>query len=246
MTGEMLTLLAMVASVAFLHALLGPDHFLPFIALSRSRGWSMTKTAAITAGCGVGHAAGSILLGLIGVAAGAALSGLQVIEGLRGELAAWILVAFGIVYGVWGLRRAARGARHSHLHIHADGTRHDHGHNHEQGHLHVHDAPAANGGEKRQGVASVAPWTIFIIFLLGPCEPLIPLMMLPAVSADWVGLALVTGIFTLVTVVTMVSVVSVLVWGVKAMPTRGLERYGHALAGGTMALGGLTVVGLGL
>lgn len=63
MSGEMLTLLAMAASVAFLHALLGPDHFLPFVALSRSRGWSMTKTAAVTAGCGVGHAAGSIVLG---------------------------------------------------------------------------------------------------------------------------------------------------------------------------------------
>lgn len=243
MTGEMITLLGMVASVAFIHALLGPDHFLPFVALSHSRDWSLAKTAAVTAGCGVGHAAGSIVLGLIGVAAGAALSSLQIIEGVRGDLAVWALVAFGILYGVWGLRRAARGQHHSHLHIHADGTAHDHTHNHAQGHVHVHDAPA---GQNRQGLTSAAPWTIFIIFLLGPCEPLIPLMMLPAASADWFGLALVTGTFTLVTVLTMIAVVLALTWGVRGIPLGGLARYGHAMAGGTMAFGGIAVLGLGL
>lgn len=246
MTGEMMTLLGLVASVAFIHALLGPDHFLPFVALSRSRDWSLAKTAAVTAACGVGHAFGSVVLGLIGVAAGTALSGLQVIEGVRGDLAAWALVAFGILYGVWGLRRAVRGQHHSHLHIHADGTAHDHDHSHAQGHVHVHDAGAGNSSDNAQGLASIAPWTIFIIFLLGPCEPLIPLMMLPAASANWMGLALVTGTFTLVTVLTMITVVLALVWGVRGIPLRGFERYGHALAGGTMALGGLAVLGLGL
>lgn len=242
MGGEFLALLAVVASVAFIHALIGPDHYLPFVALSRSRDWSLAKTAAVTAGCGVGHALGSILLGLVGVAAGTALSSLQMIEAVRGVSAAWILVAFGIVYGVWGLRRAARKRSHSHWHFHADGTAHDHRHNHASAHLHVHQAPVGN----RAGLAAAAPWGIFVIFLLGPCEPLIPLMMLPAVSANWAGLALVAGVFTLVTVATMVVTVALLLWGVKAMPTRGLEQYGHALAGGTMALGGLAVLGLGL
>lgn len=242
MEGEFMALLGVVASVAFIHALIGPDHFLPFVALSRSRGWSMVKTAAVTAGCGLGHALGSIILGLIGVAAGTALSGLQMVEAVRGDLAAWVLVAFGILYGVWGLRRAAREARHSHWHTHADGTAHHHRHNHHSAHLHPHDAPSS--------IRKMAPWTIFIIFLLGPCEPLIPLMFLPAASANWMGLLLVTGVFTLVTVLTMVATVTALVWGVRALPSsgpmQGIQRYGHAMAGGTMALGGLAVLGLGL
>ena len=54
MTGEMLTLLAMVASVAFLHSLLGPVHFLPFAPLSPALGVPMSQTAALPprrAGC---------------------------------------------------------------------------------------------------------------------------------------------------------------------------------------------------
>lgn len=240
--GEILALLGVVASVAFIHALLGPDHFLPFVALSRSRNWSMIKTAAVTAGCGLGHALGSIILGLIGVVAGTALSRLQLVEGLRGDLAAWILVAFGILYGVWGLRRAVRRASHSHWHVHADGSAHEHHHDHKSAHLHPHVASASP--------YKSAPWAIFIIFLLGPCEPLIPLMMLPAASANWMGLLLVTGVFTLVTVLTMVATVVLLTLSVRAVattgPMQGIQRYGHAMAGGTMALGGVAVLGLGL
>ena len=51
----------------------------------------------VTAACGVGHVTGSILLGFVGISIGAALHRLQWIEGLRGDLAAWALTAFGLV-----------------------------------------------------------------------------------------------------------------------------------------------------
>ena len=44
---------------------------------------------------------------------------------LRGNLAAWALIAFGAIYGAWGLRRAYRGRVHTHRHAHADGHFHN-------------------------------------------------------------------------------------------------------------------------
>jgi hypothetical protein len=64
-------LLAITAiSIAFLHTLAGPDHYLPFIALSKARGWSMGRTIMWTIICGCGHVWSSVLLGLGGAALG--------------------------------------------------------------------------------------------------------------------------------------------------------------------------------
>ena len=58
-----------------------------------------------------------------------------------------------------------------------DGTVHDHTHDHHESHAHMHEAPA--------GRTNLTPWALFIIFVLGPCEPLIPLFVLPASRGDW-------------------------------------------------------------
>lgn len=61
----------LLASSAFLialtHTLLGPDHYLPFIALARARSWSAARTSIITLLCGAGHVASSVILGLVGL-----------------------------------------------------------------------------------------------------------------------------------------------------------------------------------
>ena len=36
----------------------------------------------------------------------------------------------------------------------------------------------------------VTPWVMFIIFLLGPCEPMIPLMYFPAAKNSWLGMVI--------------------------------------------------------
>ena len=56
------------AAIAFAHTVLGPDHYLPFVAMARARGWSMSRTLRITLLCGAGHLAGSVVLGLAGIA----------------------------------------------------------------------------------------------------------------------------------------------------------------------------------
>jgi nickel/cobalt exporter len=136
---ELLLLCGTAASLGFVHTLIGPDHYVPFVAMSRVGRWSLRKTLVITVLCGVGHVLSSVLIGLAGLALGVAVFQLERIEGWRGDLAGWLLVAFGLAYLFWGLKRAWRHQPHSHFHAHPDGTVHVHEHNHELEHLHAHD-----------------------------------------------------------------------------------------------------------
>lgn len=239
-TPEILVLCWTAAAIAFVHTLLGPDHYLPFVALAKSRGWSAGKTLRMTLLCGSGHIVGSVLLGIIGIYASIQLGALEWVEGWRGELAAWALLSFGLVYMAWGLRRAHRNKPHIHWHSHG-GERHAHVHTHHGDHAHVHSAGDAAGKQR-----SPAAWAIFIVFVLGPCEPLIPLLMFPAAKESVAGLAAVTGVFALVTVLTMLAAVMIAVWGLRAVRLPAMERFSDAIAGGTIAVCGLAIAVLGL
>ena len=237
---EILLLCGTAAAIAFVHTLLGPDHYLPFVALAKSREWSLARTLRTTLLCGSGHIVGSVILGFVGIYASMQLHALEWVEGLRGDLAAWALVSFGLVYMAWGLRRAWRNRPHSHWHSHG-GERHLHVHTHQATHAHVHAAPA--GDDQRRATAS---WAIFIVFVLGPCEPLIPILMFPAAKESLAGLLAVTLVFALVTVVTMLAVVAVSVWGLQSIRLPRMERFSEAIAGGTITLCGLSIAVLGL
>ncbi len=63
-------LLLTAASIAFLHTILGPDHYLPFVALGKARKWSLAKTLRITLYCGLGHVLSSVVIGGVGIVLG--------------------------------------------------------------------------------------------------------------------------------------------------------------------------------
>jgi sulfite exporter TauE/SafE len=232
-----LSLLALTAAtVGFIHTLVGPDHYLPFIVLSRARGWTMRRTAWVTLLCGLGHVLSSVVLGAIGIALGLAVSHLEGVEAVRGQVAAWLLIAVGLVYGAWGLHRALRSTGHRHYHFPTGHALHELSHHH--GELPAQDA---QGREIR-----LTPWVLFIVFVLGPCEPLIPVLMYPAATASAAGVLLVVGVFAVVTMGTMLAVVWLGTLGVSLLPMGRLERYSHALAGGAIFLSGLGIELLGL
>jgi nickel/cobalt exporter len=237
MSSETILLLTTAASVGVLHTLLGPDHYLPFVAMARVGAWSRRKTLVVTTLCGVGHVAGSVVLGLVGIAFGLSLSRLEAFESSRGSVAAWGLIAFGLLYTAWGLRRAARGHRHTHVHAHGNGTLHLHEHDHSSDHLHPH--PKESGG-------SLTPWVLFVIFLLGPCEALIPLLMFPAATRSPGALLLVAGTFGVATVGTMLTVVLAGIEGIQRLPFGKMERYAHTLAGLTILACGVAIRFLGI
>lgn len=236
MTSEISILAVTAASIGFFHTLFGPDHYLPFIVMSKARNWTMPKTMLITFLCGVGHVLGSVVLGILGILIGIAIGKIEAFEAVRGSLAGWALMSFGLVYMIWGIRHAVRNKPHSHLHIHSDGTTHDHEHTHHDEHSHAHNANKQN----------LTPWILFTIFVLGPCEPLIPILMYPAAQNSISGLIFITSIFALVTISTMMAVVYVASVGVKLIFFRKLEKYTHALAGGMILISGVAINFLGL
>lgn len=221
MTHEIAIIAGTAAFLGFFHTLIGPDHYLPFIVLAKARQWSTLKTAVITFLCGVGHVLSSIALGFIGIAIGVALSSMKAIESARGEIAAWLLIGFGLAYCVWGVHRAIRARRHEHAHPHENGTNHAHSHSHMGEHTHVHVS----------SYRALTPWILFTIFVFGPCEPLIPLVMVPAAEHSMVGVAIVASVFAVTTISTMLIVVVTSSYGLSKLPLRQLERYSHALAG---------------
>jgi nickel/cobalt exporter len=237
MTAEMNALIIAAASIGFFHTLFGPDHYLPFIMISWARKWSTFKTSLITFLCGLGHIGSSVVLGLIGVALGMAVNKLEIIESFRGNIAAWLLIAFGLAYLAWGLRRAFRSKEHTHNHTHGRADSHSHTHSHFRGHIHVHDENDA---------LSITPWVLFAIFIFGPCEPLIPLVMYPAAKNSYLGLILVTSVFGTVTIATMLGLVLFSRAGVNFIPLAGAQRFSHAIAGATILLCGLAIQFLGL
>ena len=62
MAPELVILIISAASVAFVHTMLGPDHYVPFIAMAKARDWSLSKTLRVVLLCGSGHLFGSIVL----------------------------------------------------------------------------------------------------------------------------------------------------------------------------------------
>lgn len=236
MDNSIIILCGTAASIGLVHTALGPDHYVPFIMMGRARRWSLAKTAWITFLCGFGHVLSSVVLGLGGVLLGIQVMKLEVFEAFRGSIAAWLLIGFGFAYFLWGIRRAILNRPHRHVHSHGDARKHEHEHTHLSDHAHVHDVKKTN----------MTPWILFTIFVFGPCEPLIPLLMYPAAEKSVLGTILVAAVFSAVTVGTMLTIVLLSSWGVAFVKLGRMERYTHAVAGATICASGLAIQFLGL
>ncbi|MSR45775.1 MAG: hypothetical protein EXS13_01690 [Planctomycetes bacterium] len=228
------SLVAVAATVGLVHTLAGPDHWLPFVAMAKAGGWTRRKTLVVTLLCGLGHVGGSLLLAASGVALGfsfeAAAEHVAGLAAARDSIATWLLIAFGAIYAAWGLKKAARHEQHVHAHAHADGTVHAHVHAHEAAaHLHPHVAVAARSPRR-----VLTPWILFSIFVFGPCEPLLPLVLAPQLAGQrgaWVAIVVA---FTLATLLAMTAAV---LFGLRATSLLArprfvrLARFQHAIAG---------------
>lgn len=233
MSQEIWILALTAASIGFFHTLTGPDHYLPFIVMGKARQWSLRKTIGLTFICGLGHVLSSVLLGLVGVATGVMIHKLEFIEGFRGSLAGWAFILFGFGYMLWGSWKLYKNRPHVHLHMHEDGSMHLHKHTHEESHSHKHKA-------------NLTPWILFTIFVLGPCEPLIPFLMYPAAQESIGGMIFVTSVFSFFTIGTMLGVVYLTSLGMNLIPLQKFEKYMHVMAGAIILISGLAIELLGL
>jgi sulfite exporter TauE/SafE len=202
-------------TIGTLHTLAGPDHYLPFVAMARARNWNTLRTVNIVALCGIGHVLSSIVIGFIGIAAGIALSGIEKTESIRGNIAAWLLLFFGILYMIWGVFILWKRKSHHHQH-----------------HL----------SDKKK----MTFWILFAIFIFGPCEPLIPILMYPAAQHNYVAVAFISLLFAVTTIATMIVMVLLMLKGISLARFDTLEKYQHVIAGATIAVCGAGILFLGL
>ncbi len=202
-------LLASSIAVGVLHAL-APDHWLPFVMIGRAQNWSRLRLTAITLVAGVGHVTSSLLIAGIGVGLGIAADRIEVWESHRGNIAALLLIGFGIAYMVWGMKNWGR--KHSH-------------------------------GIERARVVSY--WTLFALVVLGPCEPLIPLVF-AGYGIGWSAVALVFLVFSLSTLSMMLLQVHLATLGISLIRFHWFEHATDVLAGGVIALTGVAIHLLGI
>jgi nickel/cobalt transporter (NicO) family protein len=234
---ESIALLSATAvTIGFVHTILGPDHYLPFIVLSEAKKWNIRKTMLITLACGLGHVLSSVVLGLIGIGVGISLKKVVAVESFRGNIAAWLFIAFGFVYLVISIRNLVRKKKHTHSHFHLGGEKHSHVHDHTHEHTHIHETD----------VVHTTPWILFLIFVFGPCEPLIPILMYPAAQNNIPGTILVSALFSIVTIATMMSIVLAFKLGFSRINLKPVEKYSHVIAGSMILLSGMAIQFLGL
>src|ERR1035437_9285395 len=154
-------LLITAVSLGFVHTLLGPDHYLAFIVLSKSLKWSRVKTLWITFFGGVGHVGGSVIIGLAGVALGLSLNKLNNIEAFRGNVVGWMIIIFGLIYTFYGVFKYFKKGYHTHhlpkflLPKSIRAYRH---------------LPTTEIEEQSDKIVHITPWILFLIFVFGPCE----------------------------------------------------------------------------
>lgn len=224
-------------SIAFIHTILGPDHYLPFIAMSKVGQWTKNKTLLVAFVAGIGHILSSILIGFIGIFAGSTLNNLIEIESVRATYAQWFLLFFGIGYSIFGVYKILQNNHHHHFHSHTDGIVHTHSHHHD---LTKHEHQHRNNKNK-----NLTPWILFTIFIFGPCEPLIPLLIYPAAKFGLMEAVLISSIFGIVTISTLMGIVYLGIKGVEIFKFHKIEKYQHLLAGVVLIFSALaTFLGL--
>ena len=232
----MSVLVVSAATLGVIHTLLGPDHYLPFIVLSQARKWTRSRTLWITFISGVGHVTGSVILGLVGIAMGISLGRLEAIEASRGSVVGWMLIAFGILYTAYGVYKYYKRGAHVHLpaFLRPRSIRHSD--------LHLSNGDLA----KEEDAGRITPWILFLIFVFGPCEVLIPMLVYLAAEQSGFGIFLVALVFGIATVGTMLLVVMLGYQGFSMVRFKGKEHQLHLFAGLVILAAGAGMQFLGL
>ena len=87
---------------------------------------------------------------------------------------------------------------------------------------------------------SVSYWTLFILIIFGPCEPLIPLLFASS-AYGWFNVVLLVTLFSAATIVMMQIQVHAALWGFSFIRTHIFEHAADAIAGGVIVITGIAI-----
>ena len=225
MTRTAVLLFLSSCATAVLHALI-PDHWLPFVLLSRAQRWGERRTAALTGLAGLLHVLVSIAVGGATIALGSTSArGLAERTGQSLDfLGGLLLVIFGGLYGTWAHLREAR------AHGGAPASGQDPPRVHTHGHLLGHWFHGTLGGA-----------TLVVIIGISPCALMVPVLFTAAAHGAAAVLAAGLG-FAICTIGTMVGVTAFALRGMQRFDLPFLTRSGDLLSGMLIAGMGLLVM----
>lgn len=217
------TIAATGFTVAFFHAAI-PTHWLPFVLVSRARGWRRGKTLLVSAFAGLGHVALTSLLGLV-----IAWFGFQLGERV-GRLFPWIaggmLIAIGLFY-FWR-QFSGRGV----LHHHPPGGHHHEsaecGHEHDHSHWEDELKDTALVSDRAGDWAAISG--LFTMLTLSPCEGFLP-VYLSGVQFGWRGFVILSLILAVGTLAGMLVFTWLTLVGLEKLPVQKFERAEAGLLG---------------
>ena len=214
-------------STAVIHALI-PDHWLPFVLMSRARSWSERRTLILVAVTGAIHATVSLLLGGVLILVGSSTArGLAERLGASLEaLAGALLIGFGLIYGFWAHRREARAHGHAHGDHATAGP--------EPLHAHGHLLSRFSRGYLSGGA-------LVAIIGISPCVLLQPILFAAAAESAVAAVAAAAG-FAFCTVGTMTGVALLATRGIQRLNPAFFTRYGDLVSGLVIAAIGLLVI----
>ncbi len=238
MNSTVLTTIAATGfTVAFFHAAI-PTHWLPFVLVSRARGWGHGKTLAVTTFAGLGHVALTSLLGLL-----IAWFGFQLDERL-GKLfpiaAAVALIGIG-GYFWW---RQIRGSGLCHHPI--PGGHHEAssecGHEEDHSHWEHEMSDSELGSSKRSDWAAISG--LFLMLTLSPCEGFLP-VYLSGVQFGWTGFVVLSLILAVATLAGMTLFTLCALVGLRRWELKSFERWESGLLGTLFCVLGILILVLG-
>ena len=230
------TLAATGFTVAFFHAAI-PTHWLPFVLVARARGWSRTKSLAVTFAAGLGHVAVTSLLGLA-----IAWFGFQ-LDAKIGAAFPWIAGGLLWVMGAFYFWRQWRGG--GICHHHPPGSPH-HANEHcgeAKDHSHWEDELKDSTLVEKKSGDWAAISGLFVMLTLSPCEAFLP-VYLSAVQFGWRGFWVLSAILAVAALVAMALFTWLALLGFERLKVRMFERYEAGLLGALFLVLGVVVAAL--
>lgn len=227
-------LVATAVGTALFHTLI-PDHWLPFVLIGRSRGWTVGRTALISGFSAIVHTVLSFLLGAAAVLIGQASA--ETLGHALEHASHLLLIVFGVVYAIWSWRKGG------HFHpggVHAHGAEPDRGCHGDEGdtdpeHLHYHaDVNLIRGHTGPQG------WWLAFIIGANPCLLLMPLIVKTAPQGAG-PVFLVTLAYAVPTILLMVGLSALGVSGIMKIRPPGAARHMEAASGLLVAILGIVL-----
>jgi len=223
--------------VAFFHAAI-PTHWLPFVLVSRARGWTHAKTLGVTLFAGLGHVLITTILGFA-----IAWLGFELDENFQ-KTFPWIIGGVLMLVGVFFLWRQSQGKGVCHHHVPETAHKPNEHCGHEDEHDHSHWESELGGSaivsSRKSDWAVIAG--LFMMLMLSPCEGFLPIY-LSGVKFGWHGFLLLSAILAIGALAGMMLFTFLTLTGLQRVNLKKFERWEAGFLGALfIAIGVLFIV----